>query len=321
MTKDKVRGMMLGVAIGDQLGMPVETYSYAKIRERHGRIADYINPDPDHKWFGGIKSRWTDDTQLTLAVAESLIEKKCIDWDHLAMMHVSALRLGGDLGWGKSTKQAVKKLAAGVHWLVSGSYPGSGNGVVMKIAPFALAISSYLQASVMRIVPNFVRMTHRSNDALMSAAAHIGAIESCLNQRTGTFSRMKFVLEMLAGRKEFSWIIDGLALRLNAFLELALEKLAIEEKLMLFGGANSLVYNSLPFCYSMFLENPTSIYALYDTVNAGGDTDTNGSIVGALLGALNGTKVFSKHLIDGLWQKEKIMDTANRLCETFGIPD
>ncbi|MBI2633668.1 MAG: ADP-ribosylglycohydrolase family protein [Parcubacteria group bacterium] len=56
-------------------------------------------------------------------------------------------------------------------------------------------------------------------------------------------------------------------------------------------------------------------------VNAGGDTDTNGSIVGSLLGALKGVSVFPKHLIDGLWQKEKILDTANRFCDTFDIKE
>ena len=95
MTKDKVKGMSLGVAIGDQLGMPVETLTRGEIQKRHGRITTYIDPDADHKWFGGLKSRWTDDTQLSLVVAESLIAKKCIDMDDMARRHVESFQKEG----------------------------------------------------------------------------------------------------------------------------------------------------------------------------------------------------------------------------------
>jgi ADP-ribosylglycohydrolase len=54
-------------------------------------------------------------------------------------------------------------------------------------------------------------------------------------------------------------------------------------------------------------------------VNAGGDTDTNGAMLGALLGALNGTQVFPQHLIDGLVNKDNVINTADRLCDVFGI--
>mgnify|MGYP001607376832 FL=1 len=86
-----------------------------------------------------------------------------------------------------------------------------------------------------------------------------------------------------------------------------------------FGGGTCYVYNSLPFTYAFFFRNPTSIETLYDVVNSGGDTDTNGSMCGALLGALNGTAIFPQHLVDGLVGKEKILDVAERFCDAFNI--
>src|SRR3989344_7928815 len=89
-TKDKIRGMFLGIAIGDALYMPVETWSARKIAEIHGRLTNYIRPD-GHKWFDGREAgTWTDDTQLTLVEAESLISKKYIDMDAMAKRHVES---------------------------------------------------------------------------------------------------------------------------------------------------------------------------------------------------------------------------------------
>jgi ADP-ribosylglycohydrolase len=68
-----------------------------------------------------------------------------------------------------------------------------------------------------------------------------------------------------------------------------------------------------------FLRQPKSVEALYDVVSAGGDTDTNGSVAGSLLGALNSTAVFPTHLIEELEGADRLVRTANRLCGLFGI--
>jgi ADP-ribosylglycohydrolase len=86
-----------------------------------------------------------------------------------------------------------------------------------------------------------------------------------------------------------------------------------------YGGGSCYVYNSLPFSYAFFLRNPNSIETLYDVVSAGGDTDSNGSIVGSLLGALHGTSIFPKYLTDALdpTQKALLEDVTNRFIEKF----
>jgi ADP-ribosylglycohydrolase len=81
------------------------------------------------------------------------------------------------------------------------------------------------------------------------------------------------------------------------------------------------VYCSLPFSYMFFLRNFTSIESLYEVVSQGGDADTNASMVGALLGALNGISIFPDHLVDELEAKDQLVDAANRLCEVFKIEE
>jgi len=61
---EQVLGMMYGLALGDALGSPVEFWELKGIRERYGPDGIQDLPSP---------ALFTDDTQMTLAVAEALI--------------------------------------------------------------------------------------------------------------------------------------------------------------------------------------------------------------------------------------------------------
>lgn len=340
--RDKIEGMFLGVAIGDALGMPVEMMSLEDIAAKYGRIEEYLAPT-EHKWFAGkLKpGMWTDDTQLTLAVAESLIARGKIDLNDLAWAQATAMKQSA-LGWGKSTKNSMERILGGAHWSVSGEKAGlgsggMGNGVVMKISPIAACIAAnYMKPDGQRwtleqyipVIQSFVTMTHATRMAFVSAMTHIGSLVYCLQTETG-FIRDTFKLRMKWGalvgdqteldpdRRE-----QGNLLRRLGYL-MTPDWTACDAKSIAarFGRGSCHVYNSLPFSYAFFLKAYDSIETLYEVVSAGGDTDTNGSIVGGMLGALNGKKIFPKHLIDGLWQKERILDTACKFCKVFNIPD
>lgn len=332
--RDKIRGMFLGIAIGDALGMPVETYSAEKIKGQFGFIDRYVKPADDHKWFAGREAgTWTDDTQLSLVVAESLIAKGKIDMDDMAARHVAALN-ETDLGWGASTREAVQRLAAGVHWSESGktdkSNRGKSNGVAMKVAPvgaWIVAQKIYWKNFEGNVI-GLTRMTHQHKLATQSTFAQIGAIIYCLDRNANN--------NLQAHGVKFSGFLDSVALFSDFDFSLFCKEkpkdddlaylitdghfpVEIPEIINIFSGGTSYVYSSLPFSYAFFLRHPTSIQSLYEVVSAGGDTDTNGSIVGSLLGALNGASIFPPHLIDGLWQKDRILDTAERFCDQFGI--
>jgi hypothetical protein len=68
---ESYRGALLGTAIGDALGRPVEGRSPVEIRQRFGRLTDFV---PWRDWKAGPKGTVTDDTQMTMCVAECLLE-------------------------------------------------------------------------------------------------------------------------------------------------------------------------------------------------------------------------------------------------------
>jgi len=343
--RNQVMGMFLLSAIGDALGIPIETLSRDEIARRYGRVEDYLSPK-GHKWYDAWQEgRWSDDTQLTLAITDSLTACHFVDLDDIARCHLSAYE-ECSVGWGGSTKSAMERLRSGVHWKYSGTEggygekgnKGKGNGVAMKIAPLAAFYAAQFPSGLGlfsdRYIQDSIRsltfMTHRSGMALGSASAQIAAVMYCLHQSAENFNSIDFariVAEAsLLGERlyEDTDTKDRLTDRLNRLMQYnpqEIAKMNDEEIERHFGSGKCYVYESLPVAHALFLRNPHSIETLYDAVNFGEDTDTIGAIVGALLGALNGAAIIPEHLRAGLWQKERVIKTAERFCDQIFLEE
>lgn len=328
--KDKIRGCFLGIGIGDGLGLPVECWPYARIAEKYGRITDYF-VNPDHKYFAGqLTGGTSDDLQLSLAVARGLIYAEGFDMDSIAEEHCKEFILNIN-GWGNTTKKAVCRIVDGCHWSEAAELKegmGTGNGVAMKVAPIGLYMAltnpscnqPQFSEDVQKLV-HFAIMTHFTSMAISSGIAQAFAISKCFLSNPNSFDMGSFIRTLVAGSEIGRRYLfgnknntDNLTERLKLLENHTYYPASriIEE----FKGG-SYVYESLPFALMFFVKNPFSIDALYDCISSGGDTDSTGAIVGALLGALHGTKIFPQHLIDGLHNKEVIFKIADDFSEKF----
>lgn len=331
---EKIKGMFLGIAIGDALGMPVECFTAEKIAENCGRITDYLSPD-GHKWFDGqLPGSTTDDTQLSLVVAESLIAKKGFDLQDIAERHVAAMKETTH-GWGGTTKEGVRRFANGASYKESGVEGGAGNGCAMKVAP--LAVYQALQERKRGPSYNydddlpytdlieFTFFTHKLSLAALTTCAHAAAIKYCFNETPESFDDYQFAINILdafalaRGVESFDSKDDrsdnNLLISLfQLFRHKDYDDARIIER---FEGGDPYCAHSIPFSLMFFVKNPESIESLYNVINAGGDTDTNGSMVGAMLGALHGPDIFPEELVAGLVDLEKVEKTAEQFAELF----
>ncbi len=138
--KDKTLGSLFGVYIGDALGLPVETMSPFEIRHAFGYVNEYIQ-NKNHK-FPSVGKRApgtiSDDSQLTLALMDSINRRQGYDVTDIATAHVEAYdgKWGKPVGWGGSTREAVENVRK--KKFPTFSPLGAGNGTCMKVAPMAI---------------------------------------------------------------------------------------------------------------------------------------------------------------------------------------
>jgi poly(ADP-ribose) glycohydrolase ARH3 len=320
MTRDKVLGLMLGVAIGDQMGSVVEGKSMQQIAEKHGRIKTYLPG-----------ARTTDDTCLTLAVAEGMIESP-FNMNTQAKKHIAAFKKG-IYGMGGTTRNSLRDMANGCPWNKSGQSGegrGKGNGVAMKlslIAPFIRNIVETVDkenrpAELLKAF-TFVRdltiMTHNTQMAVTASFGHMVALLFALEGVVDGVAG-----KILSGAKQGVKYAKSIGLPdendniLERFAKLE-NVMSVADIVTEFGGLSCYCFDSVPGSHALWLGGPYDLNTLFDTIAAGGDTDSTGSMVGALIGALCGSKIFPEHLVEGLDQKDRVVETAEKLCGKLGI--
>lgn len=127
---DDIRGMMIGLAIGDSLGAPTEGMRPDNRREKHGDICDY-QPNRANGQRAGLP---TDDSQMAFWTLEQLLEDDGFIADNVAQ------RFCEDeiYGIGGSVRDFIRAYNdEGDAWFVAGS-ESAGNGALMRIPPIAI---------------------------------------------------------------------------------------------------------------------------------------------------------------------------------------
>jgi len=342
--QDQYVAALLGCAIGDALGMPIEGMKHQQIKKYVGRITDFIDPvivydengnELKSDEFGKIKSytrdfkkgEYTDDTILTLALAESLVACQGLNLDDVAKRQVAEytqrIRADGSIlgGFGQTTIDGFKNILAGKSPYESGVIGGPGNAPAMKMSPLGLymdAAGKYEEG--LQFAEAVGRITHLDPRSIVSGVVQAHAIYTLL-QGAG---RDEFVQSLVDVCKRYEKpITTEFPLHDKGNLTSRLEWIANHKdaddaeahKLI---GSSSNVFQSYPFAVFMFQKYWNEpMEGLIETVNYGGDCDTTGAMYGALAGAKNGM-FFPSQWLDILQNHEKIIKLGQDLYEMGG---
>lgn len=328
---ERLEGLLSGISLGDSLGLPVETFTREEIAEKFGRIVRFESNQWNQFLVGKNVPPGTcsDDAQLTAAVLEAIIAAHGFSLAEIGRHHVRALE-ASDLGWGESTKRGVlafaEGLTPGTAEFVQRLGSGLGNGIPMKVSGLAMwaAIEGRGIDSLIEPVRALCSLSHPNSVSVSAGLAHCAAIIYCLFHDANTFEESEFVESIvsasMAGHDSFpgTFAADILSERLESLQHS--RKWSEEEIIEQFGAGRCTVFDSLPYSYAFFLRNWHSVEALFDVVNAGGDTDSNGALVGGLLGALHGSSVFPAHLLAGVHGIKSFLGLGSRLLDAFPPP-
>jgi len=310
--KERIRGMIIGTAVGDSLGLPAEGIS----RKRLSRL--YRGTWRQRFIF--YRGMISDDTEHTLFVAVSLIcahdslkhFTRRLAW-HLRLWLVT---LPAGIGW--ATLRSIIKLWIGISPEKSGIY-SAGNGPSMRVAPIGAFFSdnpemmeNYIEAST--------KLTHSDPKALTGARAVARTIAWIVRENlTERPSQDAFIglLDFARNDKEWNMILERLTMAIN-------EELPVSQFAWYIGairGISGYTYQTVPVVlYAWYRHFGDFRKSLISVLNCGGDTDTAGAIIGALAGAVSGEDSIPSRWINGIvdWPRgiRYMNAVADNLAET-----
>lgn len=289
-SSDAARGALIGGAVGDALGRPAEGCDPVLVAARFGVLRDYR---PWGGWVGGPVGTITDDTQMTMCVAEWLAEAGD-EPDPAALAERFQRWLPVGRGVGSTCRRAVERLDAGLPWHQAG-VASAGNGAAMRVAPVGLACHDDLDR-LRRVAALSAVVTHADPTAVASAIAQAFLV-AWLARRDPHTLRVDDVLDALgavltdvehppvAERKP-----GGGRVRLRErLLEVGdwLDAPAGDAFEHFYNGA--FVLESLPAALWCFLRSPDDAEeVIIAAANGGHDADTVAAMAGALVGAYLG---------------------------------
>jgi ADP-ribosylglycohydrolase len=172
-SSNRIRGMLLGLAIGDALGNTSENLSADERKARYGEIRDYL---PNSRSAGHRVGLPSDDSQLAFWTLESLLERGGLDPDDLSARFASR----EIFGLGKSMQQFLRNRDQGVKsWYHYGA-ESAGNGALMRIAPIVLLHPQGTSAALWLDVALASIITHRDASSVASCVAFVDLLARLL---------------------------------------------------------------------------------------------------------------------------------------------
>jgi len=318
----KYRGALVGGAIGDALGRPVEGLRPQEIQRTYGAITDF-HPLPGSP--PAPAGRITDDTQMTICIAESIVASQGVHPSDIAQRFVRWLPEGR--GVGMTCAAAVHNLMRGHPWHRSGLL-SAGNGAAMRVAPVGLlhplSPTELRQDAALTAV-----ITHADPMAVVSAVAHAFSVAYCLHRRPGTFDVAHYLAslalalsdlhdpgypERRSGSRTHPVRLADRIAELGAMLSRAPRE-AFE---YLQNGA--FVLESLPAALWCFLRSPEDPERVIVTAVGGGhDADTVASMAGALTGAYLGEGGLPERWRSQLEFADELCRLADQILRVSGV--
>jgi len=259
---------------------------------------------------------YTDDTQMMIGVAESLIDSRGFNGMDMAWRFIRNFDI--TRGYGPGTVQTLLRIRKGTQWneasravFPKGSY---GNGSAMRVAPVGLMYSGET-TTLAKMAKETSMITHSHPLGICGAQLQAFAVGKAveLDPSEGVESNRDGFLQAL---REFSVsLCDPFPERIEIIADFMGREPNDDEVITKLGN-NVVSVNSVPtaiYCAIRHLDDFRA--GVLAAVNLGGDTDTIGAMTGAILGAYNGVGSIPEEWFDKLENRQKGRDYIISLGE------
>lgn len=311
---------LLGVAIGDALGVPFEFKSRKEMT---------ANPATKMIGYGTYHQKpgtWSDDSSLTFCLADALcdgydlekIARNFIDWRFKNLWSAR----GELFDIGNTTNSAIERLRIIVNTkpgnLKAEKYLGSemenGNGSLMRILPLLWYIKGKSIKDQFEIIWEVSALTHRHIRAAMCCLIYLKIAEYLLEGKDKQVAYQSTQQDILIFWNEIDY-----AKREQAILSRIIEKNIAEFSIDTIQGSGYVV-EALEAALWCFLNRTDYQSCVFQAINLGQDTDTTAAIAGGLAGIFYGMDKIPFEWKKELAQFKKIEELGARLEEKYLIP-
>ena len=255
---------------------------------------------------------YTDDTHMTIGVAESLIESKGFDGEHMAQTFIKNYEAEPWRGYGPGPPRIFRMIREGEAWYSAANklYRGGsfGNGSAMRVAPVGLLYSRNLE-KLREVAYQSSSVTHNHELGKEGAALQACAVALALNTPSDEDIEKEAFLSIFQDFVQNRLYREKLA----QIRELLGEQDKAKVVAVLGNGIEAL--RSVPTAIYCFLRQTQSykdtvIYA----ISLGGDTDTIAAMAGSISGAYLGLKAIPPEWRAKLENGEYIETLAENLA-------
>lgn len=301
----KIRGGLFGLAIGDALGATLEFMSRKEVQATYGVHQEITGGG----WLGLTAGTWTDDTEMTLLVAEGIlaapeapveeIGKRFVSWYDSKPKDIgqtNKLAIGNykETGnWEQASLQASRILGGRV----------AGNGSLMRTLPVSFAYLNRFQQMDM-FARKISRMTHDDFQAETACIFYNRFVAALLRAKDlkRTYDEL---FQSLLDREDPDLIKQHQHFfeRLGNFHDLKIDALK----------PTGYVLDTLEAALWCFLHSSTFEEAIVKAVNLGGDADTIGAVTGGMAGTFYGHQAIPIKWVKQLQNQQRLEQAAGGL--------
>jgi ADP-ribosyl-[dinitrogen reductase] hydrolase len=303
--RDRCRGALIGMAIGDSLGAAVEFMSPGSFPP----VTGYRSGGP-HRLNAG---EWTDDTSMALSLADSIAQvgwnlsdqaERYVQWMKQGRYSVN----GRCFDIGITTSRALHTFMEGGDATQSGSRSesASGNGSIMRLAPVPIRYHGLYPNNILELatLAEESSLTTHGSEQCLSACRYLALVLSALmhdEDRGTVLSPSWEPLKALQAVKPLHPLIEQVASG------------SFREKQPPAIRGSGWVVQSLEAALWAFHDASSFEEAVLRAVNLGDDADTTGAVAGQLAGAFWGESGIPAALRDGLARYDMLEEALKGL--------
>lgn len=303
--REAIRDGLLGLAVGDALGVPVEFLSRSQVRTRP--VQEMLGYGTHHQPPG----TWSDDAALTFCLADSLCGG--FDVDRIA---AASLRWYEEGWWsphgevfdiGIATRKALERLRdEGLPAVAAGLTDeySNGNGSLMRILPLAFVLRDMPLAEKIPYITAVSSITHRHPRSIIACVIYV-----------------ELACQLLGGhppQESYHLVQESVSTLYQGEPELAHYSRLLNGDISGLGedetASSGYVVHTLEAAIWCLLTSGSYEEAVLKAVRLGEDTDTTGAVVGGLAGLWYGADAIPKAWLAPLARREDIEALAARLA-------